>query len=161
MPALGLRLSGAGSPWARRLWLLGAGAGLLHLAAGFHCRHHWSHAAAYADTAERTLRAVGVAAGAGLYLNYLFVLLWLADALWWTFGPAHYESRPRSVESLIQGYLAFIVFNAGVVFAVTPFRWAGVLATFLLAGLWARSMAADRLGREPAARMDCRPSESE
>lgn len=36
--------------------------------------------ALYAATARRTLDMTGLASGAGLYLNYLFVAVWIADA---------------------------------------------------------------------------------
>ena len=62
------------------LWLAGAGLLLVHLLAAFHFKHAWSHAAAHADTARQTREFSGLDWGGGLYLNYLLILVWLADA---------------------------------------------------------------------------------
>jgi uncharacterized membrane protein len=129
------RLSKRNRP-ARFLWTAGCVAFLLHVAAAFHFVHHWSHDAAYAETARQTNEVVGLNWGGGIYFNYLFAAVWLGDVIWWWHNPATYLARPRWIEWLVQGFLAFIVFNATVVFGHGPIRWAGLGATVLIIAFW-------------------------
>jgi hypothetical protein len=123
---------------ARWAWTLGCGLYLLHVLCAFHFFHHWSQEAAYAATAQQTATLVGLNWGGGLYINYVFTLVWLVDAVWW-WSPPVYLQRPWWVEWPVQGFLAFIAFNSTVVFATGAVRWAGAAASMLLLGLiaWA------------------------
>jgi hypothetical protein len=123
---------------ARLFWTAGFVAFLIHVICAFHFVHHWSHAAAYADTARQTAEVVGLDWGGGLYANYAFAAVWLADVIWWWISPSSYLARSRWVEWIVQGFMAFISFNATVVFGVGAIRWAGVAATALLALLLVR-----------------------
>jgi hypothetical protein len=88
----------------------------LHIAIAFHLGHGWSHEAAWEHTRE-----IG-GYGDGIYVNYAFALIWLADVIWaWT-SPDSYLTRPRWLHWAIHGFLAFVVFNAAVVFADWAFR---------------------------------------
>src|SRR5688572_14051109 len=70
--------------WRTRIWwTLGCATLLVHIAVSFALVHGWRHAEAYRHTAEATRRLVGVDSGAGVYVNYAFALVWLADAAWW------------------------------------------------------------------------------
>jgi hypothetical protein len=133
--ALALRLGG-GDPrrlvYARLLWTAGCFAFLLHVLCAFHFYHHWSHWAAYETTARQTAEAVGLRWGGGLFANYAFALVWLADAGWWWRGLARYEARPRYVEWAVQGFLGFMMFNATVVFGRGAARWLGLAGSMLL-----------------------------
>jgi hypothetical protein len=113
--------------FARWCWTLGCAAFLVHVAAAFAFFHGWSHQRAY----EATDRATG-GYGAGLYVSYLFTLAWTADVVWWWVNPRSYAARPNRVGLALHGFLAFMVFNATVVFESGPTRWAGVV---LFAGL--------------------------
>lgn len=121
---------------ARLTWSAGCIAFLIHVACAFHFFHHWSHAAAYEHTAQRSAETVGWSWGGGLYVNYLFGLIWIADAAWWWIDADGYLARTRWIEWPVQGFLAFITFNSTVVFGVGAIRWFGLAATVLLAGLW-------------------------
>jgi hypothetical protein len=46
--------------------------------------------------------------------------------------PQRYQARPRAIEWAVQGLLAFIAFNATVVFGARAIRWVGLAATLLI-----------------------------
>jgi len=115
----------------RGLWTTGALLFVAHVIAAFHFTHRWNHQAAIRSTAEQTKVLIGWAFGEGLYFSYLFVLLWLADVVWYWIGPDSYESRSRRVSLLLHGYLFFIAFNGAVVFESGVTRPAGVLISVL------------------------------
>ncbi|HEY3965916.1 MAG TPA: hypothetical protein VGM05_15260 [Planctomycetaceae bacterium] len=113
----------------RVLWSLGCLLTWAHVLLAFGTHHHWSHAAAYDHTASETAKKVGIEWGGGIYFNYLFLALWSADAIWWWIQPASYRARPWGVSLFVHAYLAFIAFNATVVFEAGPIRYAGIGAT--------------------------------
>lgn len=115
--------------WARTFWTLGFVMYLEHLLCAFEFVHHWNHAAAYEETARRTLKTVGVAFGGGVYVNYIFGVIWGLDVEWWWRNRAGYESRSMRVSAAIHTFLAFIMFNACVVFAPQPMLWWGLAGT--------------------------------
>jgi hypothetical protein len=127
----------------RWIWSAGCALYLAHVGLAFHFYHHWSHAAAYESTAERTRQMVGVESGTGLYLNYLFTLLWPVDALWWWSRPVSYNNRSRWLTGSYFAFFGFMAFNATVVFGGGSARWLG-LACCLAVGalLWRRRRVA-------------------
>jgi hypothetical protein len=129
---------------ARVCWTAGCLLCLVHIALAMHFYHYWSHAAAYADTARQTREAAGVEWGGGVWFNYLFAALWLADVLWWWALPASRAVRTRWLSAALHAYLAFIIFNATIVFESGPTRWVTLVACTLLIGWWMLS----RLRRE-------------
>src|SRR5262249_20786946 len=64
---------------SRWIWTIGCGLFLAHVAGAFHFVHHWSHAAAWQDTAEQTEKLIGVSFGDGIYFSYLFLVTWVLD----------------------------------------------------------------------------------
>jgi hypothetical protein len=118
--------------WSRIDWTVGCVVYLLHVACAFEYYHHWSNAEAYASTARQTAETVGIDWGGGLYVNYAFTLVWLADVCWWWGAASSYLARPRWVDWAVNGFMGFIAFNATVVFATGFSRWFGVAACVLL-----------------------------
>jgi hypothetical protein len=113
---------------ARWCWTLGWLTYLVHLFMAFHHVHHWSHGAAVHHTQELS------GFGPGIWFSHLFTLLWTADVLFWWLRPASYATRPPWVDWIVHGFMAFIVFNATVVFETGFIRWAGI-ALFTELGL--------------------------
>jgi len=143
--ALALLLAGGGErrptrdALARAFWTLGCGLLLAHVAAAFHFFHHWRHAEAYRETARQTAELLGWNWGGGLWFNYLFALLWMADAAWWQWaGDGRYRPRAKWIALPLHAYLAFIAVNATVVFETGATRWLGVAAVVVLGGIWWR-----------------------
>lgn len=93
------------------IWALGCALLWVHIAVAFHLGHGWSHRAAW----EHTKQVGGY--GDGVFVNYAFALVWLLDALWALVARASYRARPRWLHWAVHGFLAFVVFNAAVVFA--------------------------------------------
>jgi hypothetical protein len=127
----------SGKPRAARLaWTCGFVVYLSHVAAAFQFHHHWSHAAAYAETARQTAELAGVRWGWGIYLNYLFTLVWACDAIWIWWSPQTHRWRPRWISAAIHSFMAFLFFNATVVFVSGPVRWLGLTVTAALGIQW-------------------------
>jgi hypothetical protein len=142
--AIAWRLQAGSSPGrrsrtARGLWTLACLAFAAHVALAFHFFHGWSHADAYRQTARQTAELTGVESGLGLYLNYTFLAAWAADvALAWRRGDGGGggAGRLRRVASAaLHAFMAFMWFNATVVFPTGPTRWAGLVAFGLLAAM--------------------------
>jgi hypothetical protein len=130
-----LRPGGWAGQWGRLvrgLWLIGAASLWVHVVTAYGEHHHWSHA----EAVQHTEAVSGV--GAGIYVSYLLGLVWTADALFGWVWPGRYATRPRWVGWVVHGFLAFIVFNATVVYEEGFIRWAGVVIFAVLAGLWAK-----------------------
>jgi len=123
----------------RGLWSAGLLFYLVHVAAAFHFVHGWSHDRALLETARQTEELVGVASGLGLWLNYLFTVVWTADVVWWFRDEESYRLRPRWVTVSTHAFLAFMFFNGALVFAQGFPRWVGLVATPPLLALYLRS----------------------
>jgi hypothetical protein len=119
--------------WSRFAWTLGCLAYLVHVVCAFEFYHHWSHAEAYAFTARQTAAVVGLDWGGGIYVNYAFTFVWLADVVWWWSAVKSYEIRSRWIEWSVQAFMGFIAFNGTVVFASGFSRWFGIGACVVLA----------------------------
>ncbi len=104
-------------------WLLGCGLYILHVAMAFEVVHGWSHGAAVSHTAEETFRVTGIRRGEGVWVNYLFTLVWIIDCV--RLANAKLQSKPTSlaIDVAIQLFFAFIVFNATVVFGPAIYRY--------------------------------------
>lgn len=127
---------------ARWLWTAGCVLFLLHVAAAFHFRHGGSHAAAFDHVRQRTLHDTGWDSGIGLYLNYAFGVLWLANTiLWWrrTDWP-----EQRRAYWIVQSLFAFMICQATAIFGPPFWRPVGVAVVLLLIAL--------RMTRRPSER---------
>jgi hypothetical protein len=106
----------AGQSLDRLLWTLGLVTLIIHIVIAFWLAHGWSH-----EAAVEHVREVG-GFGSGILASYLFVLIWLADVVWWWVKPLSRRNRPRWVSWTIHCYLAFIALNATVVFGAPERR---------------------------------------
>ena len=105
---------------------------IVHVLCAFHFIHRWSHHAALEHTAEMTERVVGIYWSGGLYINYIFLAVWGADAV------AQFRSHRTS--KLLHFVAAFMMFNATVVFG--PVWWiapAAILVGILSFATYKRS----------------------
>ena len=122
----------------RALWTAGCLFYLAHVALAFQAFYRSSHAVAYLETARQTAALFGIDWGGGLYFNYAFTAIWVGDTLWMWLGLDGYRNRPFWLAAAIQIFMAFMAFNATVVFAHGTTRTAGLIATALLIWLATR-----------------------
>ena len=130
-----VRRRSAANDAARRLNTLGCAAFVAHVACAFHFYHGWSHSAAHTDTARQTAELFGWNSGIGLYVNYLFAAVWLADAVWSWSAPG-YAARPAWITWTIRAFFWFMIFNGAVIFARGPLRGYGLLLSVALVAAW-------------------------
>jgi hypothetical protein len=133
------------SPLGRRdragrvLWTIGWLTLVVHISIAMLLVHHGSWTAAYEHTAKQTRAAVGWDWGGGVWLNLLTAAVWGVDvALLW--------ARPINSPSLRfwsvfgQSYLAFMLFNATLVFGSLPAQiGSGICCILMLLGLVRRA----------------------
>src|SRR5829696_6401898 len=74
--------------WAWWSFTTGLLLAVFHTVVSFAVVHDWSHAHAVRSTALQTQEVYGIDAGWGVYVNYVFLAVWLADAWWWRADPA-------------------------------------------------------------------------
>jgi hypothetical protein len=112
------------TPAGNVIWTAAFALMLLHVLLAFHFAHHWSHRAAYDDTARQTAELFGIRWGGGVFANYALLLVWAVEVVrWWSGG----FSRAA------QWFMAFMWFNGTVVFGHGLIRWLGVAGFLMLA----------------------------
>ena len=121
-------------PWAWWAFTCGLLLAVVHTLIAFGVVHHWTHSDAERSTAMQTQAVFGVQAGWGVYVNYVFLAVWLADAWWWRAAPQ--DVRPRAITWGLRAFYAVIVFNAAVIFAAGLRKLLGVLIVSWLARVW-------------------------
>jgi hypothetical protein len=121
---------------ARLAWTCACVFLLIHIVCAFRYFHGWSHAAAYRDTARRTVELTGLDWGGGIFLNYVLAVAWVADVLYWWLAPGKHEQRSSHLTGIWQGFVFFMIFNGAVVFGTGPVRWLGLLICGGLVVLW-------------------------
>jgi len=117
-------------------WSLGCFAYLVHVICAFAFVHQWSHETAIDFTAAETERVMGIRRGEGLWVNYLFTLVWLADVIRLVMAIQRQRPTDRRFDIAVHSFMAFIVFNATVVFGPTLYRWLGIPVAILLGIAW-------------------------
>jgi hypothetical protein len=123
------RRTGIEPRWAWPVSCAGLLACVVHILVAMTYRHGWSHQAAVLDTARQTAEVFGVAWGGGVYVNYLFVGLWLVDLLRWRTDPRRHRQQSQWARWALRTFYLVIVFNAAVVFAAPDRRLAGAAVT--------------------------------
>ena len=139
--ALGLFASAqvGANGWSARSFQLSLAGWVLfvtHALLAFGTHYEWSHAVGYAATAAQTAELTGFDWGGGLYVNYLFGLVWLAELMWCWRDHEGYMHRARWVGHAARGFFFFMIVNGAVIFVPGPQRWLGVVLVGVLAWAW-------------------------
>ena len=104
--------------------------------------HGWSHAAAVAETARLTGQVYGVAWGGGVYVNYAFLVAWLAVLLRWKASRSSH--LPAWLTWTWRIAVLVVVSNAAIVFAAPARQLVGAIMTAGLVISWWLSARAVR-----------------
>jgi hypothetical protein len=133
-----LRRSGGADRLARSLSTTGLVLAVIHVVLAFEFVYAWNHEAAVEATARQSAERFGWAWRGGIYVNYLFLLLWLADVCWWWVAPASHAARPVQIESARLGLFLFMFLNGAVIFASGVGRLVGTACVVLVVASLAR-----------------------
>jgi hypothetical protein len=117
---------------ARLFWTAGCIAMIAHAACAFHFHHHWSHVDAYNETARQTAEVFGLNWGGGIFINYILIIGWIVDVIWWWRGLTIYRNRSKIFSIVWHVFLFFIFFNATVVFEDGILRWLWLIFSLTL-----------------------------
>jgi hypothetical protein len=102
---------------ARLVWTTGALIAIAHAGFAFHFVHGWSHSAAALETVRQAEERIGVGWSGGIYVNYVFLVTWLADVVWWWVAPESRAARSRKLEVARSVFFVFMFANGAVIFA--------------------------------------------
>ena len=130
------RRTGIAPRWAWPVSAAALIACVLHILIAMAHRHGWSHQAAVLETARQTAEVYGLAWSGGVYVNYLFVGLWVAELAWWRMDPQRYTRQPPWMRWAVRAFYLVIVCNAAVIFVAPDHRMAGVAVTAALLAAW-------------------------
>jgi hypothetical protein len=127
------RYAGAWSISATGAILLAA-----HIVLAMAVRHGWSHASALEATAQQTSDMFGISWGGGVYVNYVFAVVWIAELFVWRQWPEGYASRPGWIRWSLRAFYFVIIVSAAFIFATGWRRGIGAVVLALLATSWIR-----------------------
>lgn len=122
---------------AVRLHTIGILLMTVHMAVSMGWVHDWSHTAAMAATAAQSKAVYGVDARAGLFVNYLFLIVWAIDA-WHLRAKPDHPRLGRTGLLVLRAFYLIVIVNAAVVFAADWRRWLGAAMAVGLVGAWGR-----------------------
>ena len=128
---------------ARAAWTMAILLAAIHVVLAFHFVYGWNHETAVVETARQASGRFGVGWRGSIYVNYVFLAIWLADVCWWWMAPASHASRPRGLEVARFATFVFMFVNGAIIFASGIGRLAGIaaVAAVLLASPVTRSRA--------------------
>jgi hypothetical protein len=126
--------------WRTPQWVQTANAAglalcVIHIGLAMGSVHGWSHASAIDATAVQTASVYGVRWGGGVFVNYLFVIVWALEA-WWRTGANRSAVASRAARWGLRTFYAIVVVNAAVVFARGSMRVAGAVLVVALLLAW-------------------------
>ena len=114
-----------GAAWTRAVSIGGALLAIVHALMAFGIRYRWDHDAAVVDTARQAEAVFGVGWRGSLYVNYVFLGVWLV--IGW-----------RSRHWLWRTFVLVMVVNGAVIFARPAARPLGVVLVIGLLWVWSR-----------------------
>src|SRR5688500_20160441 len=88
---------------SRWLWAAGAGLMAIHSVAAFGVFYNWSHDTARELTMRQTAALTGVNFSGGIYVNYAFLVVWIAAAVGRLAAPWGYQGGRRPRQSGLPG----------------------------------------------------------
>ena len=126
--------SGGAARWARPAWIAGALLAIVHAVIALAVRYGWDHDAAVRATADQSAAVYGFAWRGSIYVNYVFLALWLLAAWSWR----HWAWR---------AFVLTMMVNGAIVFARPAARPIGAALVIALVWAWWPRPAVRRLVR--------------
>ena len=120
-----LARGGRPARWARAAWLTGGVFAIVHAVLALEIRYHWDHALAVRETARQGAALYGFAWSGSIYVNYLFLALWMAVAWRWQ-------------NWLWRLFVLVMIVNGAILFARPIARPFGALLAALLIWAWTK-----------------------
>lgn len=117
---------------ARTVWTIGVALAIVHVVLAFQFVYAWDHEAAVVATVRQTADRVGQGWRGGIYVNYVFLAVWIADACWWWIAPPSHAARPQWIGRARQAFFVFMFVNGAIVFASGIGRLIGIAAVALV-----------------------------
>lgn len=114
---------------------VGAALALAHALAAFHWHYDWSHTQAVVATAEQTAEVFGLNWGGGVWVNYAFLVVWLADAGWRTARRRHGVTGSTGTW-VLRGFYVIVIANGAITFVAWPMNLVGAVMVAVLAWCW-------------------------
>ena len=131
-----MRRSPVSDRLARAIWTMGIAMAVIHVVLAFHWVYRWNHEAAVQATVRQTAARFGWGWRGGIYVNYVFLTLWLADVCWWWRAAESHASRPVRIEMARRALFTFMFVNGAVIFASGIGRLAGIASVALVLLAW-------------------------
>lgn len=122
--------------WGWWAWAIGVTLISIHVILAMAVAHGWSHASAVAATAKATSAVYGVDWGGGVYANYLFIAVWLAETIAWRADPTAVDRRSPWLQWTLRAFYLVMILNAAVVFVPSWRKWFGVAIVATLLWNW-------------------------
>src|SRR5262249_11193377 len=94
----------------------------------FQLIYAWDHEAAVQATVRQAADRFGWGWRGGIYVNYVFLALWLADVCWWWLAPVSHVSRSLAIEATRVAVFTFMFVDGALVFASGIGRGIGTVA---------------------------------
>jgi hypothetical protein len=121
-----MRRSPRADRWARAAWTMAIALAAIHVTLAFHFVYAWNHEVAVSATARQAAERFGWGWRGSIYVNYVFLAIWLADVCWWWAAAASHASRPVRLETARMATFVFMFVNGAIVFASGVGRLAGI-----------------------------------
>jgi len=113
---------------ARAAWTVAIFLAGVHVVLAFHFVYGWNHELAVTETARQAAERFGWGWRGSLYVNYVFLSIWLADICWWWAAQASHASRSIRFEIARRAAFVFMFVNGAIIFASGIGRLAGIAA---------------------------------
>lgn len=133
--------------WAWSMSASGAILLTIHILLAMAEHHGWSLASALEATARQTDDMFGLNWGGGVYVNYVFAAVWIAELFVWRQWPEGYAMRPGWIRWSLRAFYLVLIVSGAIIFAGGWRRLIGLAIVGVLAASWLPGRDDGRRGR--------------
>jgi hypothetical protein len=119
-------------------WAFAAGGALtaVHVLIALAIQYNWDHKAAVSATAAQAAEVYGFRWRGNIYVSYLFVAIWVLEAVRWRLNPELFTTRRPGATWALRFFFLLIIVNGAVIFASYPMRLLGAVIVAALVWAW-------------------------